>query len=103
MSEQTQETTETLATMQETQTPQMSPGESKNETATGQTGQRRNPYFEIARDQEGKYHWTLWSANGRAMATNALDTGYNTLSDCKAAISTFAAALTPDTRILIAS
>lgn len=27
-------------------------------------------FFEITEDGEGKWHWCLWSGNGRAMARN---------------------------------
>lgn len=28
-------------------------------------------YFEVATDEDGTFHWCLWSANGRMMARNA--------------------------------
>ena len=47
-------------------------------TGTGQTGQdaqtSKKPFFEIASLTENDvttWHWCLWSANGRKMATNA--------------------------------
>lgn len=42
---------------------------------TVQTVQRqgpRHPWFEIAKDEEGKWHWCLWSGNGRQMAHSAI-------------------------------
>lgn len=43
---------------------------------TVQTGQKAPgkgaPFFEIAMDEEGHWHWMLWSANGRMMAKNAV-------------------------------
>lgn len=37
---------------------------------TGQTGQKVPPWVEVAQDEEGKWHWCLWSSNGRQLATN---------------------------------
>ena len=28
----------------------------------------RTAYFEVAQDEEGRWHWCLWSGNGRIMA-----------------------------------
>lgn len=60
---------------------------------TGQTGhakETRIPYFEIAEDADGKFHWTLWSGNGRQLAVNA--TKYDRRKDAVAAIRAMVAA-----------
>lgn len=53
---------------------------------TGQTGQEPHttPFFEIAEDSHGKWHWVLWSGNGRQMAVNAI--AYDRRADCISAI-----------------
>jgi uncharacterized protein YegP (UPF0339 family) len=30
----------------------------------------RTPFWEIAKDAQGQWHWVLWSGNGRRIATN---------------------------------
>lgn len=30
----------------------------------------RPPYFELAQDAEGQWHWLLWAGNGRQMAVS---------------------------------
>lgn len=35
---------------------------------TGQTGQPKAPWFEIRKDDEGKFQWAMWSPNGRIVA-----------------------------------
>lgn len=44
----------------------------------------RKVVFEIAQDENMKWHWQLWSANGRAMGTNAVP--YDRRKDVLAAI-----------------
>lgn len=51
---------------------------------------KRKPWFEIVADQ-GKWHWCLWSGNGRQMAINC--TPYRNVSECKNAIEAFVASL----------
>lgn len=44
-----------------------------NKLPTGQTGQptvKNTAFFEVAVDEEGKWHWVLWSGNGRMVARN---------------------------------
>jgi uncharacterized protein YegP (UPF0339 family) len=41
-------------------------------TAPTTTTRRNEPYVEIAQDEDGKWHWQLWSGNGRAIARNSL-------------------------------
>jgi uncharacterized protein YegP (UPF0339 family) len=51
---------------------------------TGQTVQTRTPWYEVAKDDSGNWHWMLWSGNGRMMATNMI--GYPTRKACLQAI-----------------
>jgi uncharacterized protein YegP (UPF0339 family) len=50
--------------------------EQKNDTPqtvqTVQRGRDNEPFFEVAEDSAGKWHWLLWSGNGREMARNAV-------------------------------
>lgn len=46
----------------------------------------RTPYVEIAPDDEGEYHWCLWSGNGRAIACGV--TGFKRRNDCQKAANT---------------
>lgn len=54
---------------------------------TVQTVQEREPWFELAADAEGKWHWCLWSGNGRQMARNAMK--YNRQNDAMMAVLAF--------------
>lgn len=73
---------------------------SKTPPETVQTGQRQ-PWFEMAQDEEGLWQWCLWSGNGRQMANSAI--GYNQSSECKDAIKTFNGTLGAPLRIAVAS
>lgn len=47
-----------------------------NTPQTGQTvqnGKEHTPFIELACDSQGKWHWVLWSANGRQVARNAVE------------------------------
>lgn len=60
----------------------------------------RPAYFEVAKDGQGKWHWTLWSGNGRQMAICVM--GYDQRSDCTDAIKTVKNAVAAATRVVIA-
>ena len=68
-------------------TPEDTPMDDEDVQKTGQTVQERETWFEVAQDKEGKWHWVLWSANGRQMARNAMQ--YNRQSDVTIAIKAF--------------
>lgn len=55
-----------------------------NTVQTGQKANRQTPYFEIAEDDDHSWHWMLWAANGRMMATNAIP--YRLEKECLQAI-----------------
>lgn len=78
-------------------------GESTQET--GQTVQddkkKRKPFFEVAQDEAGMWHWVLWSPNGRHMATNAIE--YDRRKDAIAAIANFVEGVKTATAIVQAS
>jgi uncharacterized protein YegP (UPF0339 family) len=42
------------------------------------------PLIEMAEDAHGNWHWCLWSANGRALATNA--DPFTRRNDCEQSI-----------------
>lgn len=44
----------------------------------------RQPYYEVAQDENEKWHWVLWASNGRALATNAV--AYNRRNDLTEAL-----------------
>lgn len=39
---------------------------------TVQDQKPRDPWFEVSQDDGGKWHWCLWSGNGRQMAHSAV-------------------------------
>lgn len=47
-------------------------------------GNNREPYIELAQDDEGKWNWCLWSGNGRIIAMNG--DNYNDKKGAQAAI-----------------
>lgn len=47
----------------------------------------RKPSIELAADDGGEWHWILWSANGRPIASNPI--GYHSQNDCISAIRGF--------------
>lgn len=46
--------------------------------------EKGKPYIQIAQDEAGKWHWVLWSGNGRGMATNTRP--YGSQADCNKAV-----------------
>jgi uncharacterized protein YegP (UPF0339 family) len=60
----------------------------------------RTPFFELAQDHEGEWHWALWSGNGRMMARNA--EGYQRRKDCLQAVKNMIA-LVPTVTLIAAS
>lgn len=72
----------------------MSQTETKSPSRTVQTGQpvrQKGVFFEIAMDGNGKWHWQLWSANGRPMANNSIE--YDRKKDVVAAVKTLQKAI----------
>lgn len=49
---------------------------------------KSDPWFEIAQDAEGRWHWCLWSPNGRPLAISA--TLYERDKDCVTAAKSLA-------------
>lgn len=73
----------------------------ETETETGNNKViSRESYFEVAEDEDHKWHWVLWSSNGRPMALNAI--AYERRNDATNAISAFKMAVTPNTKIVVA-
>jgi uncharacterized protein YegP (UPF0339 family) len=58
------------------------------------------PYFEIAKDKDGNWHWVLWSANGHQMAINALP--YPRQNDITTAIKAVMRAMPYASKIVVA-
>jgi uncharacterized protein YegP (UPF0339 family) len=77
------------------------PGD-KPETPPPETVQtvQRPPYFEVAQGQDGKWHWMLWSGNGRQLAMNVFS--YERQNDCTSAIKTINEAMKKGLKIVIA-
>jgi len=48
---------------------------------------RRSYYFEVAEDENEKWHWALWSPNGRLMAVSAIP--FDRRHDCTTSIEHF--------------
>lgn len=61
----------------------------------------KKPYFEVAKDAKGTWHWCLWSANGRMLATNAVQ--YERRNDCTKAIQSMLDALKEKVNVLVRS
>ena len=76
------ETPETVQTVQEEEKPK-----------------ERDPFFEIAEDDDGLFAWCLWSGNGRMLAQSAI--GYKQVIDCRQAINTMNSLIAKKVSIVI--
>lgn len=67
---------------------------------TGQTvlSQSRDPWYEIAEDGNGRYHWALWTPNGRVVARSGV--AYERKKDAVAAARALAAQAAKATQIV---
>lgn len=59
-------------------------------------------FFEVAKDSAGRWHWVLWSTNGRPLATSAIVNGYDQQSTCTTAIEAVKAAIGGETKVVVA-
>jgi len=41
--------------------------------ASSSEQKRDKPFYEIAKDANGRHHWVLWSGNGRQLCQNVVD------------------------------
>ncbi len=61
----------------------------------------RTPYIEVAKDEKGRWHWCLWSANGRMLATNP--NPYERRAECTGAVETMMKCFEKRVNILVRS
>lgn len=60
----------------------------------------RRPYFEIAQDDAGLWHWILWAENGQPMAQSAAP--YQRRNNLTDALKRMLDQIGPQTKIVIA-
>jgi uncharacterized protein YegP (UPF0339 family) len=65
---------------------------------TGQAKEWRDPWYEIAEDADGRFHWALWTVNGRVVARSGI--AYERKKDAVAAAKLLASQAAKAARII---
>lgn len=78
----------------------MSSDSSSDTVQTGHPAPLRKPFFEVAQDDQGQWHWCLWSSNGRQLAVNA--NSFPRRSDCTNSIIALKNSVGPECTIAVA-